>query len=703
MKSNKLLVIVLFFSILYLDLNATNVDSLKQILLKTREFEKRVPLLYDIGKEVQKSKSDSALLYFRQIIEEGENSGYLDSQIYKEETKEYILKSLIISGKILRKQGKFDNALKYFRQALTLSIKINKNELKGEVYDGMGVVFRQQGDFKQALNYELKALNIAKILKDSTWIASLYNNLGVVYMGMENYKKALYAFTQTLEIIEKTKAYEPNVEFLNIGNIYKLQKDYKKALQYVNKALELSLKSGDKQRIAECYYILGDIFLIKGKNNLAKQYFFDAISIFDSLNYNYGKDECYSKIGKSLKNENNFVESLNYYNKALVIAREQNDKETESIVLYNIADLYFKMNNISKTEEYANLSLDISHKMNYIKNLKLNYELLSEYYEKKGDYKQALYFFKKYNVIQDSIFSKEKYRVILETEAKYLDLKKDMDFTLLQKSEDVLKEKIEKNKIITIAFSIISILLFLLLLLGYFYYKQKEKEIKDKVEKEKSGLRLEYDKKLMELRLAAIKNQLNPHFIFNILNSIGSIILKEDKQVAYDLFTHFTSLIRHTIESSEKISIPLKEEMNQIEKYLFLQKFRFKGKFDYSIIIDDNVDLNILVPRMCAEIFVENAIKHGLKNKDKGGMITIKIKRKDNETIIEICDNGIGRKKASEIVNFGTGKGINIAKEMFDLYKKLHKNEVRFEIIDLFDENNKAIGTKIIEHIVITN
>jgi len=702
-KSNKLLVIVLFFSILYLDLNATNVDSLKQILLKTREFEKRVPLLYDIGKEVQKSKSDSALLYFRQIIEEGENSGYLDSQIYKEETKEYILKSLIISGKILRKQGKFDNALKYFRQALTLSIKINKNELKGEVYDGMGVVFRQQGDFKQALNYELKALNIAKILKDSTWIASLYNNLGVVYMGMENYKKALYAFTQTLEIIEKTKAYEPNVEFLNIGNIYKLQKDYKKALQYVNKALELSLKSGDKQRIAECYYILGDIFLIKGKNNLAKQYFFDAISIFDSLNYNYGKDECYSKIGKSLKNENNFVESLNYYNKALVIAREQNDKETESIVLYNIADLYFKMNNISKTEEYANLSLDISHKMNYIKNLKLNYELLSEYYEKKGDYKQALYFFKKYNVIQDSIFSKEKYRVILETEAKYLDLKKDMDFTLLQKSEDVLKEKIEKNKIITIAFSIISILLFLLLLLGYFYYKQKEKEIKDKVEKEKSGLRLEYDKKLMELRLAAIKNQLNPHFIFNILNSIGSIILKEDKQVAYDLFTHFTSLIRHTIESSEKISIPLKEEMNQIEKYLFLQKFRFKGKFDYSIIIDDNVDLNILVPRMCAEIFVENAIKHGLKNKDKGGMITIKIKRKDNETIIEICDNGIGRKKASEIVNFGTGKGINIAKEMFDLYKKLHKNEVRFEIIDLFDENNKAIGTKIIEHIVITN
>ena len=703
MKSNKLLVIVLFFSILYLDLNATNVDSLKQILLKTREFEKRVPLLYDIGKEVQKSKSDSALLYFRQIIEEGENSGYLDSQIYKEETKEYILKSLIISGKILRKQGKFDNALKYFRQALTLSIKINKNELKGEVYDGMGVVFRQQGDFKQALNYELKALNIAKILKDSTWIASLYNNLGVVYMGMENYKKALYAFTQTLEIIEKTKAYEPNVEFLNIGNIYKLQKDYKKALQYVNKALELSLKSGDKQRIAECYYILGDIFLIKGKNNLAKQYFFDAISIFDSLNYNYGKDECYSKIGKSLKNENNFVESLNYYNKALVIAREQNDKETESIVLYNIADLYFKMNNISKTEEYANLSLDISQKMNYIKNLKLNYELLSEYYEKKGDYKQALYFFKKYNVIQDSIFSKEKYRVILETEAKYLDLKKDMDFTLLQKSEDVLKEKIEKNKIITIAFSIISILLFLLLLLGYFYYKQKEKEIKDKVEKEKSGLRLEYDKKLMELRLAAIKNQLNPHFIFNILNSIGSIILKEDKQVAYDLFTHFTSLIRHTIESSEKISIPLKEEMNQIEKYLFLQKFRFKGKFDYSIIIDDNVDLNILVPRMCAEIFVENAIKHGLKNKDKGGMITIKIKRKDNETIIEICDNGIGRKKASEIVNFGTGKGINIAKEMFDLYKKLHKNEVRFEIIDLFDENNKAIGTKIIEHIVITN
>ena len=699
----KYFIIVLSFFIISIDTNANNIDSLKASLLHTETFEKRLPILFDLATEYSVINPDSGLIYFQKIISKSNN--LLKEQSNNKQQKiiqDYRIKSLIQSGTILRKQAKYSQALDYFEQASSAVAKTKNNVYEGEIYQGMGIVLRQQGNYKNALEYELKALDIAKTEKDSSWIASLYNNLGVVYMGLNNYKDALHVFTNALEIVEKTKVYKPNVELLNIGNIYKLQKDYPNALKYVSKSLEISKSTGEKQRIAECYYIIGDIYLDQKKSKLARKYFLDALNIFNTLNFNYGSDECFSKIGESYKNENKLSEALSYYKKALKLSKEQNDKETESLVLYEIADLYYKMKNIPKAINYANRSFDISIKMNFLYNLNSTYKLLSECYEQQGDFKRSLFYFKKHSEIRDSIFSEEKYKAVLETEARYQNLKKDMELSLLQKEKDIFREKAEKNRIMNVTTGIISLLLLLLMLLGYFYYRQREKAIKIKAEKEKTRIKLEYDKKTMKLRLITLKSQLNPHFIFNTLNSIGSVILKEDKQNTYDLFTNFTSLIRHTIENSDNISIELKEELDQIEKYLFLQKFRFKGVFDYKINIGDDVDLSIPVPRMCVEIFVENAIKHGLKTKEKEGLITINIDKNDNEIIIEIIDNGIGREKASQMNNFGTGRGINIANEMFSLYENIHKNKVKFEIIDLYDYDGNAVGTKVIEHIFIS-
>ena len=691
-------IILLLIAGVNTNMKGCKIDSLKTVYNNSEKPAKKLSVLMEISSGFSNINSDSSLFYLKKAV------SFSDSILTKKHSRiieRLKLKALVETGIFYRLQAKYEEAKKYFDDALLLSDKTGDELQKERIYEGLGIIYRFQGDYQKALEYELKALKIASELKDSTRIAGLYNNLGMVYFNMNEYKKAMNSFSKALAIAEKLKVYYPDVEMLDIGNIHKIPRDYTKALQYLRQALDIYRQSGDKQRIAECNYVIGDIYLLKDSVTLARKYFFDALDIFSSLKYLYGMDECYTKIGKTYKKTQNYPEAMSYYQKALKIATTQKARQIQSYILAEMSDVYLNRKNYIKAKEYAMKSLKLAEKNHFINIKNSVYKILAESYEKLGDYKNSLFYLKKYNESKDSILSREKYITLLETETRYQNLKKDMELSLLQKEKDVFREKAKKNRILNITTGIISALLLVLLLLGYFYFKQKEKALHSKAEQDKIQLKLEYDKKLVELRLITLQNKLNPHFIFNTLNSIGSVILKADKEKAYDLFTKFTALIRHTIENSENISTKLKDELDQIEKYLYLQKFRFKNKFEYHIEIDENVDLNTPVPHMFTEIFVENAIKHGLKPKKDKGKLNIEVSQNDNIITIIITDNGVGRKKAAKNPGFGTGRGIKIAREMFDLYEKLHKNKAEFEIVDLYDENGNPLGTRVIEKIII--
>ena len=139
----------------------------------------------------------------------------------------------------------------------------------------------------------------------------------------------------------------------------------------------------------------------------------------------------------------------------------------------------------------------------------------------------------------------------------------------------------------------------------------------------------------------------------------------------------------------------MEEEIAQIRNYLDLEKFRYSDKFDYSININKEVQLNIQIPRMLLHTFVENAIKHGLRHLDKDGKLLIDISGSDNQLIIIVEDNGVGRKKAAEYAISDTGKGLGIIDQIIELYKKLYGTQIQYQIFDLFDRDNSPQGTKV--------
>jgi hypothetical protein len=163
-------------------------------------------------------------------------------------------------------------------------------------------------------------------------------------------------------------------------------------------------------------------------------------------------------------------------------------------------------------------------------------------------------------------------------------------------------------------------------------------------------------RKIASLQIKSINNQVDPHFTFNALNSISALVLKEDKTKANDYITKFSSLIRNSLMNSDKISLPLKEEVEFVNNYLEIQKMRFQGRLNYLINVDDEHLLRKEVPKLVIQTHVENAIKHGLRPKKQDGLVEINITNPNKYLQISIKDNGIGREAAKKYSKLSTGK-----------------------------------------------
>ena len=226
------------------------------------------------------------------------------------------------------------------------------------------------------------------------------------------------------------------------------------------------------------------------------------------------------------------------------------------------------------------------------------------------------------------------------------------------------------------------------------YYRRKI----NKQEKEKASQieKINLEKEVIASNLKALRSQMNPHFIFNSLNSIQDLVLKEDTEASYDYIVLFANLIRNTLNYSNKDFIPLEKELEFLKVYLELEKLRFGDDFEYEITC--TVDDKIAVPSLLIQPFIENALVHGLLHKSGQKHLSISFQFTDVLQCI-VIDNGIGRKKAKEIAerqgNTHESFALKAIKERLNVYQKIQNKELGFAIEDLYDDTI-AIGTKTI-------
>lgn len=213
--------------------------------------------------------------------------------------------------------------------------------------------------------------------------------------------------------------------------------------------------------------------------------------------------------------------------------------------------------------------------------------------------------------------------------------------------------------------------------------------------------KLKQEREISELRIRALQAQMNPHFTFNAINSIQYYILNKDKNSAFQFISYFSKLIRQTLEFASRNSVSIKEEISFIENYLKLEQMRFENKFEYKIDVDPSFDNHRQqIPPMLLQPFVENAILHGVMHKDVPGMIKIRFKLSNENSIHCIVeDNGVGRKRSAEI-NQGRHKshrsiGLDITSRRLGLMNEAGSNDYGVEIADLYEDDGNPAGTRV--------
>jgi LytS/YehU family sensor histidine kinase len=205
----------------------------------------------------------------------------------------------------------------------------------------------------------------------------------------------------------------------------------------------------------------------------------------------------------------------------------------------------------------------------------------------------------------------------------------------------------------------------------------------------------ETEKRLTELQFQNIKNQLTPHFTFNVLNSIGRMVKSGESEEAYNYLSKNSKMLRMLMNEANELTRTLNNEIKFVKDYLNLQKLRFKDRYQFKMNVDDNIDLAVLVPKMIIHTYVENAIKHGLNDLKSGGILTVDIKKVGNYNyIFEISDNGTGIKEEQFRVN--NGKGLIIMDEYFKLFEDYYRYKIKTTASNLHPHNKIQPGTRII-------
>lgn len=207
--------------------------------------------------------------------------------------------------------------------------------------------------------------------------------------------------------------------------------------------------------------------------------------------------------------------------------------------------------------------------------------------------------------------------------------------------------------------------------------------------------RLVTEQNIHTLQLQSVQNQLQPHFTFNVLNTIGSLIYKDEKDAAYKYLNHFSDMLRSTLVSRKQTDWMIDEEIEFIRTYVAMENLRFDNRFDFKLEISQDTDISYKVPKLMIQTFVENSISHGLMHKKDDCCLCLTINEDETHIIVVIKDNGIGRLAAGQLQRNNVGHGSRILKEYMEVYNRINKTKFKFTTTDLFAEDGKSGGTKV--------
>lgn len=523
-------------------------------------------------------------------------------------------------------------------------------------YEKLANEFLNNGDNAKAEEYFKRALSSYAKLKLTEDKTRVIRSLAKVQENQKNFDSAIKNYEKAGSLTKDASEEKIN---LNDANRLKNQSNPASQTDYLNSNIELLKKESRKSEVKEAY-------IQKAQNSLQLKDKNVAIESYNkALDYAKDKPEevvkIKNEIAKVYAEQNKFDEAFLITKKILDEARKKKNYTAEIKQLQSLASLYFEKkepeNAISSLKEAYNLSFQKGNSTEARKSL----SSLIKYYKTKGEDKESM-------ALYEQFF--DNFEQLIKSDTTLIDAK------TFQVTEDKIrqleKEKVLKDELIskknTFNYFLLGSIGLLLLLFFFIVKAWYSIRIKNK-----------------EIALQSLRREMNPHFIFNSLNSVNQFIAENKELEANKYLTSYSNLMRNTMENSNKDFISLDKEVEHLKKYLDLEHMRFQDKFDFEIVVDDSLDTErVFVPNMILQPHLENAIWHGLRYLDKKGFLSLRFEYKNGKIIVTIEDNGIGLTKSRELKTTNQkiyeSRGLNNTKERIDLLNELYKKDISFTI-----------------------
>lgn len=597
--------------------------------------------------------------------------------------------------------------------------------------------YYKKSNIRKSIDFITQSLAQLGMGSNKEQLAIAYSTLGEVYQYHKQYDLAISSYKDALLANQTLKT------SLLLGKTYVLNKEYGEAEKLLS-PMEKITKMVPFQRV-ELYEILGDAYVGLGDVDKAVAFYGEGLKIADKNQIAPKTIDLNSKIATAYAKGNRLQEANAYFNNSLELSSGQAPQRAVQ-EKEKVADFYNKKNQfgqeiqlrkksledlkkIPKSEVADGLSMEddsiSAQRINYkianayiaqdkydeaipyleesIKDADVDDDLLvrkdatrklSEVYKYKGDYTKALETYQEYVAVVDTLYVRKEQEIaraarfnreLAAKQSRISGLEQERELTqskysLALTEQQLVAESIKRQN--WIIYSLIFGMLLMGLAVYFFYRSNKQQKLANNL-----------------LALKSLRSQMNPHFIFNALNSVNNFIAKSDERSANRYLSDFSTLMRAVLENSDEDFIPLSKELELLELYTKLEHSRFSDKFDYEIIVDEGIDVDAFqIPPMLLQPYIENAIWHGLRYREDKGFLKIELGQKDRQALeISIIDNGIGRKQSAALKTQNQkkqkSKGMGNIKKRIEILNDMYKDKVDVFISDL--ETN-GTGTKVL-------
>lgn len=637
--------------------DTVKVDCLNELYVAELQLDNRIAFRFleqagELARKIGYVKGEGKYLEYlgnyhmeMKNVPEAESAFRKAAQLYSKNNldAEYY-QALQTLGLCLYWQLKFDEAYRLTRETYEYLKNIPGNARIAYVYRRMGLMLDIQGKYEEAFDYFIKDKKISDTIKDKKGSRKSYGIYINIYLG---------------------KLYHEAGDIKNAMHYFKVAAD---------KAMDNIMPDVYDEQIGEIHFILGNLdsaeYYFSLRKNCAKRFLKDSalrsqvLTLFNvPLAKVYLSQSRFDTVIALLKPVLPFVEGLifssdvyKYLGLASLGANRLNDALIYSKKLMNIA-------NIAGARPMLKDAAEIRWK---------TFERL-----KMPD--SAYFYLKMFKDASDILSADKQLRNIEAMKWKAEGERQQAEINLLSKEKLLHLKQKQLLVVLLVSISVVA------------FFVSMNIQLKRKHE------RMEFEKRATELRMQALRAQMNPHFIFNALNSINNFILNNDSAVASRYLTKFSRLIRLMLHHSQSSLITLQDELDALKIYIEIEQLRFGNRFDYSIYIPYELDpSSYKVPPLIIQPFVENAIWHGLLRKKDKGLLAIEFFIQEKNVFCRIVDDGVGRNKTAEVKTAVETNHKSLGMEI--TAERIHKAEkngtyVPINILDRMNADGTPGGT----------